>query len=570
MNNNNQNNKDLKGIMSFFDRLTWKRIIGWITLTSFTLTLIWSSGLRAETFEEWQKRRQQFQQGQSVSSPSDYSVAAQMQGGNYQFVEGQDGSWYLMNNQGQTVGTIETLDNGQVQITLFDNSNPQQKVSFTTVVNKEDLKNLNYEDVLRNLAKQLNESRISGQKYDETVQRAAVELLSWRQEFLSSDPQKQQQMCEQIGITREQAESFSKETKQKVLSFLMSKGGKNLPEGNVTTQELANFTNRVNILFDQFKAAVTRLFANLVKVFGQKEDGTSIEISIEQIQKIAAEQGIDLSALSLDINELKTILSHIPVIAHLTCEKEGEGNFVVVTGIKDGKVSYIGSDGNVATMSLEEFQKMWSNKGLVLSVVGSRIGDILTPDVVQNTKGTFISKMFKIITQIFGNESVKSVQAKLDVIFDKDTDLKTLQQLSQDKNKWVSLAAKRVLELVGSGLDRESAAKVAKLMFVSEHSRNPENKKIATEQLVQYCKNLPNGVKEKVINFIISNTQNKRLAKILNNLVVPEQQGSGQQATTQQPQGNAQQVISMIENFLQQFLNATPEQKAAMAAQLGL
>jgi len=453
------------------------------------VTLLWSSGIRADTIDDMLKKREQIQQGQSVTGPTNFSPASQMSGANYQVITDDTGNMYLVanNNQGQVFGSVEFLPDNNVQITIFDNSNPEQKVSFTTVVSQDDLKNANYEEVLRSLTKQLNESKLNGQKYDENVQQAAINLLSWRQDFLSADDETKNKMCEQVGVTREQAESFSKETQQKVLVYLMTKDGKNLPEGNVTVEGLKDFAEKVTLLVDSFRVAVTQMFANLVKVFQQKESGQPVQISISEIQNIAQQQGVDLTAIGLDVEQLESALQHSPAIVHLIGEN-GQGEFIVVTGIKDGQVSYIGSDGKtVSTMSLDEFKQKWSGKSLVLSLVGEQVGGgVLDPKTSQETKGTFISRLFNLITNIFGNDKPATVQAKLDVIFDPKTDIATLEKLAQDKNKWVSLAASRVLGLMSAGLDKESAAKVAKLMFVSEHSRKGENRTIATEQLIQY------------------------------------------------------------------------------------
>ncbi|RLE37892.1 hypothetical protein DRJ17_05500, partial [Candidatus Woesearchaeota archaeon] len=86
------------------------------------------------------------------------------------------------------------------------------------------------------------------------------------------------------------------------------------------------------------------------------------ETSLYGIQQVAAEYGLDLSAVELTYQELASIEG--PVIVHLNLEN-GAGHYVVVTQATAEEVTYI-DNGVTKTASKEEFEALWSGYALTI------------------------------------------------------------------------------------------------------------------------------------------------------------------------------------------------------------
>ncbi|MBI5389581.1 S8 family serine peptidase, partial [Candidatus Woesearchaeota archaeon] len=108
------------------------------------------------------------------------------------------------------------------------------------------------------------------------------------------------------------------------------------------------------------------------------EDG---QTSMLGIQQVAAEYGLNLSAVRLVYKELQQLES--PIIVHLD-QKNGLGHYVVVFEVTDDTVSYI-DKGVEKTVSKEEFLGQWT--GFALVTEREKTTEALTPSETQEIKG---------------------------------------------------------------------------------------------------------------------------------------------------------------------------------------
>ncbi|MEI8218676.1 MAG: cysteine peptidase family C39 domain-containing protein, partial [Elusimicrobiota bacterium] len=89
-----------------------------------------------------------------------------------------------------------------------------------------------------------------------------------------------------------------------------------------------------------------------------------VNSSMLAIQRTAAANGMNLDGYATDIaGLLKAIEGGKGAVVQLDLGN-GNGHFVTITGIKDGIVNYTDSDGKNKTMTMAEFQKLWSGKVL--------------------------------------------------------------------------------------------------------------------------------------------------------------------------------------------------------------
>ncbi|MEK6917230.1 MAG: cysteine peptidase family C39 domain-containing protein, partial [Nanoarchaeota archaeon] len=353
-------------IISWFDISIVKRVVSSITLTCFIILILWTNGLAqvAERIEE-QKYKQQ---------PSVYhkwaTVNEQVQQKKLvEVVDPQTNQVYRFDKQGKLV-EIEDKNNGLIKKFEYDSEGN----ATVTIVKKQEAEKQKTETETQKPSQE-SESQKEKTPQLSTLNSQLPTVSSWLTEYVTSDQQKQQEMLSAVGITQEEVKNLSEETKQKIAEYIALHGSK-LPDGEVTVKDLAKRTEGIAGLVDKARTAVVMFFVNIVQqVTGEKtqKENVEVQISIEDIQKVAKASGVELNANKTDIEGLKQILNNNPAIAHLQ-SADGSGTFLIVTDLKDGNVIGIGSDGKTRVLlPLSEFHAKWTGKVLSLATVGEAL-----------------------------------------------------------------------------------------------------------------------------------------------------------------------------------------------------
>ncbi|MFH1541284.1 MAG: cysteine peptidase family C39 domain-containing protein [Elusimicrobiota bacterium] len=458
-------------ILDYIEIPPIRRIIASITLISFLLTILWTNGLaevagnagnagNAENAENAQSGEKTGKKGTQESSVyyKWATVREQAQHGILtEITDSEKNQVYRFNKEGKLV-ELDDRNSGKTQRFEYDS---QGNASIKTIKSK-DVENREIEnapqlaqllpqqirqqiDVVQQvqtipqktalLAEAVNnffsgedtESNKSGEgegtKSQANKPQSPASVSSWLKKYSDSDPQKQQGMLAEIGATETEVKNLSEETKQKIADYLALSGSK-LPDGAVTTKELSDRKEGLAGLIDRARAAVTLLFVNIIRqVAGKKtqKENAGVEISVEDIQNIARQLGIELNATKTNIDELKGVLAKNPVIVH-TQDSNGDRMFLIITDIKGEDVVGIDSDGKTRVLiPLSEFRAKWTGKMLSLAMTG----EALDAETKKNTKGTFFAQLFNEIKRVFSGSLVAvdagSQVATTEAIGERDT-----------------------------------------------------------------------------------------------------------------------------------------------------
>ncbi|MFH1857241.1 MAG: FKBP-type peptidyl-prolyl cis-trans isomerase, partial [Candidatus Omnitrophota bacterium] len=116
-----------------------------------------------------------------------------------------------------------------------------------------------------------------------------------------------------------------------------------------------------------------------------------LETSMYAIKEAALQNGIELSGIKVDYNQLFDFY-HSPFTIHyspyIICHLSA-GHYIVVTNVAENGVSYIDSEGNENTISKEVFIGAWSGNVLLpLSWLSGERGKELTDEELKSIKGS--------------------------------------------------------------------------------------------------------------------------------------------------------------------------------------
>lgn len=583
------NNNKIKGVIVLLDKLSLKRVIGWVTLTCFWLTLLWSSGIRADTIDDLIKKKNESKKLATVTTPTNFSVMAQMTGANYTTVKDEMGNLYLVsnNNKGQVAASMENVSNDVVKVTVFDNSKTEKKVSYSTLIKKDFLSNVEGGSLLRFLIKTQNRYKTEGIEYNKDIQKEAILIIKWKADFDASSEKIKQQMASEIGATKEEVENFSQETQQKIRRYLQH--SKKSLSGPIVSMFLSNIIN-------WFKRSF------------------SSEVSVFEIQQTAAKKDVKLIATKIDEENLKIVTKDSPVIVILK-DDNNKYCFEIVSKVDDNNVYLLTKGGkNIVSMSIEEFRSKWDGNTLVAKTLADKVElKVLNDKTIGEILGNFKEK--NLISRIWGINSSINVGLKLDVVFGPNTPNETLQGLANDKNKFVSESAKIVLTLREAGLDSAISSKIAKLILISRYSGDIRNKILAETQVKEFCRNLIAEGKEKVARQVegiltqIQSSPNQSgnmigsvstvIGRVLESIGVGSvrvvskdtttekvEKGSFDESKQVETEGyliekkeeslsteektDSEKALETVEQLLLEYVEADPAKKAEIAAQLGI
>jgi len=369
-------------ITSSLDLPVVKKIISLITLTCFTILILWTSGYSAviEQIEEKNKQQPQvYQRWATVQEQIQHKKLTEV-------FDKQTNQIYRFDKSGKLV-EIEDRNTGEIKKFEYDSKGNAK------------LKNVKKQSDKKEKGKEIEseeKEEDSSVSSDEELQQNKLKVSSWLNEYLSADPQKKQQMISEVGITKEDVEEMSEQTQKKILEYVLVSSTKKLVEGNVTTK---NLSKKLGEILDKTRSGLVRFFIEVVKKVGltkSKEKSSEVQISIEEIQKIAKEYGIELNATNTDISGLNQILRENPAIVYT--KENNSGVFLIITDFQGEKVVGVDSYGERRVLlSVSEFISKWDGKVLSLS----NIGEVLDNDTKRNTKGTFFTKLLGEIKNIF-------------------------------------------------------------------------------------------------------------------------------------------------------------------------
>ncbi|MFH0947514.1 MAG: cysteine peptidase family C39 domain-containing protein [Elusimicrobiota bacterium] len=458
-------------ILDYIEIPPIRRIIASITLVSFLMTSVGFNVVAAAAAEqaEDQKDKQQ---------PSVYykwaTVQEQAQQGVLtEYVDSEKNQVYRFDKSGKlaevedrntsTVYKYEYDSENNAKVTTVKKDGQQEKSDTDVADDKAETKKEQKEQEIKvsfdnYVEKKQQEQQNNLQKDDQFQPKEILSVKNFLTEYFSSDPQKQQELLLQVGVTEQQLKNFSEESYKKVIQYLSS-NKKTL--GEVTTENLSKLGFGVGKLVNEFRAQTVLFFTNIIKaVLGQKdkdgfEDG---QVSIQEIQDIAKQFGIELLASIADTRGLKTLLEIAPAIVHLNLE-DGKGLFVIVTQIKNGSVIYIDADGKERKlMSEQEFETKFSGKILSLSSAGSEIDT----ETKKNTKGTFFAKLFSEIRKIFSGPNVTAQSIEPNVTAQSIEQIKTPDESNNYTQRRPINRATTTLQSIQSFLDEYISASPAK------------------------------------------------------------------------------------------------------------
>ncbi|MDW8056589.1 MAG: cysteine peptidase family C39 domain-containing protein, partial [Elusimicrobiota bacterium] len=385
--------------LSFTSYLTYspvRKIISTITLISFLITILWTSGfssLYEKVLEEKYKNQRSVYHKWST-------VAEQLQTKKLtEIYDKNTNQIYRFDKEGKLVEVEDKNKNLLYRYTTDEKG--EKKVEVINLLDKSFS-----EDKSKAVQQQLQEQKpvqqeeVQRQLTTRTQQKLATSVKlaeEWVEKFTNSDKETQDNMLTSLGLTRQEVENLSKEQlKQKVAEIISLRMDKDLPESDVTVKKL---TQNLQELLSNVRNAITQFFINLVSKL-RKENQTvdEPEVTIEQLQELAKQQGVNLNSGQINYEQLKQVLKESPAIVYLKDSTTGKGMFLIVTDIKDDRIVGIGVDGEErVVMNEKEFLQQWDGK--TLSIVS--LGEELDDKTKKETKGTFFNVLISKIKSIF-------------------------------------------------------------------------------------------------------------------------------------------------------------------------
>ena len=183
-------------------------------------------------------------------------------------------------------------------------------------------------------------------------------------DFVNASPAEKAKMAASLGVPVSQLANITAETASKIIDYLKSQG-----EGilNCAVQSLFNLFDSSGKSYSKSDVAAKAILVDIItgNVTKQAEQGGPLRLSMNAIQKTAGAYGVDMTGYSTDMAGLKDAVANGRGAVAYINTPDGQGHFVVVTGAKDGMITYTDADGKSYTVSESDFQSKWS--GQVLS-----------------------------------------------------------------------------------------------------------------------------------------------------------------------------------------------------------
>jgi hypothetical protein len=429
-----------RGLALWVQSLTVLKSFCIILLSAFFInTMMWSGGY-AQVLED-QQTKDKHQHDVMYQNPGYLSPQAAQSGPYKQQLDPTTNQTLLIN---RTDGTIAGVRDNTTGMTLMYKKDKNDPSKVTTIVTDKDGNKLgsfngikSIEDVKKSDIKPAAPSSPANRGPEVKKQRHGVDdgttgdtgkggdktgdsgkpgadglpqgISDWLTSYNNADPASKASMLKDAGLTAQQVKAMSKETQEKLATYLKDKN--DTDKGGITVKGLAAMRNGLGALTDMVRSGVTKTLQGLVTLFASKKDkdGTQAQLSMEDIQKAAAASGIDLKASKTDMAGLADASANGPVIAHLSPGNGQADSFVLVTNVSGGKVTFTSADGKDRFTVTEEQFKQMGFKGKILAQKAEGPG--LSDTDKKTTKGNFVARLLGDIWKAFKNTAAPAGSA---------------------------------------------------------------------------------------------------------------------------------------------------------------
>ena len=552
--------------------VNFTRVVALTILVSFSLTSI------ASGYTDYEKREMDKNNAQAVTPVGSAStnMNEMYHTGGMQTYKDGDNTYFMKNGQ---VQKIEHGSGEKVVTETIDRTDPKKDIHKFYNINGEEVKDEKGTSISDSSSKASNNnSTINREIVKESIKDSVKQIKQKenQQTFSTSketsqENKKSEASTMQSGKTSQNAVVSAKvDTRKESLSNIKNNNGdkstrtKNKIDdtSGVSKEGLSEQTGGINSLIDKAKSITTQMFANIVNLVSgenKKSDATSAEVSVADIQKIAKDNGVALNAIKTDYEGLKEAVKSSPAIVHLKPETStSKGSFIVVTAADDSQITYIGSNGKArASVSQSEFNQKWDGKVLTSKKEGSD----LSISEKKNTKGTFVSKVLGSIKEVFSQKTDTKNMSSFLSAYSSATPAQK-EKLASKYGVTAKQVEKMMDAFVNEYKNASSTKKAEMAKYAGVSGQTLETIYKQTSAQVASAKSKPEtAIKAKIAAISDANTSAQTTQATQNAATTVQTQTTTTAATT---------AVSSITTFLNEYVSATPERQAEMAATLGL